>query len=434
MGPVSSLCDAPPAAAATADPSPEDLLQTMYLFPVPALQIASDGQVSFMNPRATQLLLTLGLLHCLDDGWALLSELDPGLCRQAMARAGRPGTIAEQQRVTRSDPCGRVVHLALTVAHVTDRQCMVVIEDLTRMVLQERELHRQQSQIAAVLGSIQGYCVCNLDTDGRVTDWNLSVQRTLGWDADAFVGQALSDLMDEEVDLAAHRSHAVQAGWSAFEGPMRSADGRTVWVDAIVSAMLDDDGQCSGFCLVARDITERHVRERQLLAGAQQDPLTGLANRRGLDAQAGRLLAQMDRDQTAMSVAAFDIDHFKKVNDGIGHAGGDAVLQHFAALLKRQLREHDVLARVGGEEFVLLLRGLAAPAALAVLERLRATVEASPAAWQGQPVPFTVSIGVATRAPGEPLAGAWEHADRALYEAKNAGRNRVVAARETLAD
>jgi diguanylate cyclase len=133
-------------------------------------------------------------------------------------------------------------------------------------------------------------------------------------------------------------------------------------------------------------------------------------------------------------VAAFDIDHFKKVNDGIGHAGGDAVLQHFAALLKRQLREHDVLARVGGEEFVLLLRGLAAPAALAVLERLRATVEASPAAWQGQPVPFTVSIGVATRAPGEPLAGAWEHADRALYEAKNAGRNRVVAARETLAD
>jgi diguanylate cyclase len=129
-----------------------------------------------------------------------------------------------------------------------------------------------------------------------------------------------------------------------------------------------------------------------------------------------------------LSVAAFDIDHFKRVNDSIGHAGGDAVLVHFAELIRKQVRDADVLARVGGEEFLLLLRGLDGAGAARAVERIRAAVEASVCLWQGQPVPFTVSIGVAERRVGEALELPWERADQALYEAKHGGRNRVVCA------
>ena len=122
-----------------------------------------------------------------------------------------------------------------------------------------------------------------------------------------------------------------------------------------------------------------------------------------------------------------DADHFKKINDTFGHAAGDNVLRHLAALMKNKLRKVDTVGRVGGEEFALILPGAALPAAEAFAERLRMNVAATPVAQEDSAIPLTVSIGVAGMHAGDASANeAMIRADRALYRAKESGRNMVA--------
>jgi len=172
-----------------------------------------------------------------------------------------------------------------------------------------------------------------------------------------------------------------------------------------------------------------HQRRRAAEASqrAEQDELTGLGNRRHFERRAGELLPQGEAAALALTLALIDIDHFKAINDGHGHAAGDAVLRGLAQLLRENMRAGDVLARLGGEEFVLLLPGMDAERAAEVCERLRERIarERWPALPAAQRV--TASIGLAS-APGYELAGLMRRADAALYEAKRGGRNRVCAA------
>jgi diguanylate cyclase (GGDEF)-like protein len=125
-----------------------------------------------------------------------------------------------------------------------------------------------------------------------------------------------------------------------------------------------------------------------------------------------------------------DLDRFKRVNDRHGHAGGDAVLQRSAAVMRESLRQQDGVGRWGGEEFVVWLPGTARDDALGVAEKLRQALRACAHPMPGLDVPLTVtaSIGVAEIAPGEPLLQALSRADGAMYEAKRGGRDRVVCA------
>ena len=157
---------------------------------------------------------------------------------------------------------------------------------------------------------------------------------------------------------------------------------------------------------------------------AETDPLTELPNRRAFD----RALARGSRGSLAL--VALDIDHFKQVNDTLGHAAGDAALRHLARALREGLRDGDLAARVGGEEFEVLLPGGDLRLGLEVAERLRAQVEARPFLVQGTEWRLTISCGVAAFPDPVPRAdNLVEVADAALYQAKRQGRNRVVAAR-----
>ena len=171
-------------------------------------------------------------------------------------------------------------------------------------------------------------------------------------------------------------------------------------------------------------------RERAVAAAehAERDPLTGLGNRRHLLKRCAELLPSARRHQRPLALALLDLDRFKDVNDTHGHAVGDAVLVALAQLLRESMRTDDVLVRHGGEEFVLVLPGLAADAAVEVCERLRERVAAFP--WQsgcGTSVPVTASLGLAL-APAYELEVLLARADQALYRAKAAGRNRVLLA------
>lgn len=166
-------------------------------------------------------------------------------------------------------------------------------------------------------------------------------------------------------------------------------------------------------------------KNRQLEQLARTDPLTGVANRREL---AQRL--QLERDRclrlaSPLSVIVADIDYFKRVNDTYGHTTGDAVLRHVAELLQQHSRRYDVVARFGGEEFVVLLPETSLATAVDVAERMRLTLATADIAPLAEPV--TASFGVASMTCDEPGDSLLGRADRALYQAKERGRNRVVS-------
>ena len=171
-------------------------------------------------------------------------------------------------------------------------------------------------------------------------------------------------------------------------------------------------------------------RAAEFAESAERDPLTGLGNRRHLARRSAELLPAAQRDQSPLALALIDIDHFKPINDRHGHAVGDAVLVALAQLLRENTRVGDVLARHGGEEFVVMLPGMSQALAAEVCERLRERVAAYP--WSGAAgatglETVTISIGLSAT-PGYDAAGLISRADAALYRAKRTGRNRLELA------
>jgi len=406
------------------------LLQFVYQIPVAVMRMSGAGVIDLMNPRAVALLVGLGLPVQADQGWTILEALDPTLCRLLGGHLLEPGLVAEQRPVERRDPQGRLRHLALTAIVVNTHSCMVTIEDVTSRVLQERQLARERQSLAVVLEALQGYFVLMLDLDLRITQPNRSIERLLGCGT-AIGGRACSDLLRgdsiEPVDLAAQAELAVRRGWASFEAEYRRADGATIWGDTIITPIVDEAGGPSGFVIVARDVSERRRREEALVAEAITDPLTGLLNRRGLAARVAPWLedARAGKGLT-ISALALDIDFFKRVNDRYGHDGGDAVLRHLGQLLTTQFRRGDIVARLGGEEFVVLLRDAPNATALALAEQIRQLLEHTPLSWKDGAIAVTTSIGVASGTGLTAVEQLLHDADLALYRAKAEGRNRVV--------
>lgn len=177
-----------------------------------------------------------------------------------------------------------------------------------------------------------------------------------------------------------------------------------------------------GIALMVATISKERAEVR-LAQLADTDPLTGVGNRRWL----GTRLPKQLRGHSA--VLQLDLDRFKRINDQYGHAAGDAVLVAFASCLKAQLRESDLLARTGGEEFLVYTPNVTEAVARSIAERLRASVEQLQIVEDGTPLPVSTSIGVAWVPDGSaPAEACLARADEMLYEAKRDGRNRVAFA------
>ncbi len=174
-----------------------------------------------------------------------------------------------------------------------------------------------------------------------------------------------------------------------------------------------------------RDL-ERSLQQEQLRA--RVDPLTGIPNRSAFDERLNEEISRLSRFGTPVSVLIWDIDHFKRVNDSYGHRAGDRVLREVARCFAERLRSTDVLARFGGEEFVMLLIGTRLPEATRKAEELRASVESLRFHFRGTPVRVTISCGVTELRDSDDSNRVFDRADAALYRAKAGGRNLCVAA------
>jgi diguanylate cyclase (GGDEF)-like protein len=185
--------------------------------------------------------------------------------------------------------------------------------------------------------------------------------------------------------------------------------------------------------LMERMSAQSFAYSLRLRREASTDALTGLDNRREFEAGMAREMERARRMSVPLSLAIIDIDFFKRINDRYGHDAGDVVLREVAQCLRSHIRKSDLLARIGGEEFALVMLGTQPPGAWVVLERLRLAVSALRVPAVAEVVTCTISIGISDRAETDlDWLMLYKRADLALYAAKEAGRNRVMQSQEVI--
>lgn len=268
----------------------------------------------------------------------------------------------------------------------------------------------------------------------RIMYANAAFAEMTGYSVDEVIGANPRFLQGPNTDRAVldRLRRNLQAGES-FSGQAINyhRDGTPLVLEWRVTPIRDTSGAITNFVATQRDVTERVTTARHLAELAHYDGLTSLANRQYTQSLVEAEIERATRYEVAVSVALFDIDQLKAINDHGGHRQGDKTLVQFAALLRSRLRTNDLAGRWGGNEFLVVLPHTDVDAAFEVAEDLREQVATMRSA---QPTRFTVSCGIAQHEAGETAQAVCDAADIALYEAKSLGQNRVMRAPTRIAD
>jgi diguanylate cyclase (GGDEF)-like protein/PAS domain S-box-containing protein len=267
------------------------------------------------------------------------------------------------------------------------------------------------------------------DLNGSYVRVNRTYAELLGRAPEDLVGVGLADVLEDAValdlgELAAGRRDGVQSEQSYVH-----ADGTTAWVLHGIAAVAGPDGEPAWFAVSAQDITERRRAEEELRAATEaltekavRDPLTGLANRTLFEERLRGALSRDARTGGSTGVLFLDLDGFKDVNDHHGHAVGDAVLRAVAERLTAGVRPADTVARIGGDEFVVLVEGATPSGMSALVARLTEAVQA-PLSVRGETLDVGVSVGMALADEGSAdPASLVAEADKRMYDAKRSTR------------
>jgi diguanylate cyclase (GGDEF)-like protein/PAS domain S-box-containing protein len=432
----------------------EALIQFLYIAPIGLLQARLDGEILMVNPLCAQLLMPLSRDGDLSNLYTALEGVAPDLRSRVQAFDGSHGMVCEGRPLRlAADPLqktGRRI-LSLTLLKLDEQRLMAVLGDVTQSVQRERELRLSQAWINTIVTGLTDYALMTLDEHGRARDWNPGIERVTGRASVATVGQPYTVFYPPDALDATGATDRLReadcSGWSLDEGWRQRADGSRYWGSCLIAPLHAPDEtspEDRAYSLVIRDVSERREATEALRRAVACDPLTGLANRSAWFEACELELQRWRRAPRPLSLVLIDADHFKRINEEFGHATGDAVLRHLAAGLSATFRAMDVVARLGGEAFVVLLPGCDEQAATTVAQRLCDRIAAQAVVVDGATVRYTVSAGVATMgACVEGVEALIERADRAMYAAKAAGRNRVErwhaglrapATRDTAAD
>lgn len=356
----------------------------------------------------------------------LAAALRDGSTRNAtyerIAPDGRPQWLTLHVRPT-GDQVGEHARLVCTLADVTDR------------VLADRDLREQRDRAQRFL-DVASTLVVVLDPNGRVQLINRQGCELLGFQEDELLGRDWFDAVVPSLDrLDARRAFhrvvsRVDTPGETLETFVQTRGGEPRKVSWRNAVLLDGDGQVTAVLRAGEDITARDRAEAQVAFLAYHDRLTGLPNRALLEEQLNRAAARVRRGQSALALLYFDLDNFKLVNDSLGHAAGDAVLLGTAERVSALTRSGDVLARQGGDEFLLLLhcaededpRDAARRTGERIAEALEVPFELSDAVFH-----VGASIGVALMPEhAKDPATLLKYADDAMYQAKRSGRGTVA--------
>lgn len=264
------------------------------------------------------------------------------------------------------------------------------------------------------------------DRNGNITYVNRAFCRHTGYSKEEIIGQPSKIFKSGMHDLSFYKNlwYTILSG-EVFRDTLinRKKNGDLYYEKKTISPLKDDQYKVIGFVSTGKDVTEEVMIQQEISKMATTDALTGVYNRRKLEELFALEQERTKRFGNPLSLLLLDIDHFKSVNDKYGHNVGDEVLKHFASVVKENIRQIDILARWGGEEFIIVCPGTVGNDGMTLANKIRAAVEQS-----SFPVVerVTVSIGVSEFLAKDSFASMIKRADEGLYEAKAAGRNRAI--------
>ena len=428
----------------SADAELEAVTQFMYMAPIGLAQADPSGEISMLNPACAQLLLPLAPGGALTNLFDALESAMPDLRHRVQAFKGASGVVCDGERLPVRWTAGKKVQsriLSLTLLKLNPERIMGVLSDITVAEARERELSESQAWFNAIFSGIADYSLTTLDDVGRISRWNESIARLTGFGADV-VGKPYEVFYPEEMRSPGRTldrlRDATASGWSLSEGWINRSDGSRFWGSSLLAplqsltetgaeSVLDPASPTSpAFSLIIRDISDLRESREALRRAVSCDHLTGVANRRAFFEAGEAACRHWSARPRPLCLVIVDADHFKEINDRFGHPAGDVVLKHLAGLLGTSFRASDLVARLGGEEFAVLLHEADLALASRLARQLCAAVSADAVSVEDAVVRYSVSCGIAEMdASARDLDQLIKRADRALYAAKANGRNRV---------
>lgn len=384
------------------------------------MEFVSEGCERLTGYRPRDLLMndriSYELLTHEDDRARVREEVQAGLARQRR--------FDLEYRIVRAD--GRIVWVWERGVGIYDAKgALIAIEGIVQDISERKEAERRYRDLFE--HAVEG--IFRTTPDGRFLDANPALARIYGFDSPHALMAELRDIRGQLYVDPSRREEfmrliKVRGSISGFESQIYRRDGQVIWVAENARAVTDEAGRLVCYEGTVQDITERKAYEARIERAANYDALTGLANRVLLDDRLEQAILSAASYGTRLAVVFVDLDHFKQINDTLGHEAGDELLRAMAQRLKASVRETDTVARLGGDEFVLLINNQGDPPSIAVLlERMLADI-CRP--WRIGQAEFkiTCSLGVALYPDdGVTAETLLRHADSAMYRAKGKGRN-----------
>ena len=340
-------------------------------------------------------------------------------------------------RIVGDDGVQRTVHV---VGHADPARpgCFLgTMQDISAQHRAEATLRRSEQQLRTIFDAAPtGVALVDAHAPWCLVRVNRALGQMLGLKPVELVGSPLLSLIDEPQREAAEAHIARlldgESDPESLELQIRAGPADGLWIKLTGAAIRDDYGRPRQLVLQLLDVTAHKQYEDQLRIYAERDSLTGLLNRRRFDEELQRAAAASGRYGTAATLLVCDLDNIKLVNDTLGHSAGDELIKAVASVLAERVRKTDVVARMGGDEFAVLLTHTGIEPARAIAESLRTAVLELDLLAGGQRLATTLSIGLAPLGDGLSAEEALIAADVAMYEAKGYGRNRIAISRQAL--
>ncbi len=396
--------------------------------------VRADGLLDWVSPSIAQSLGWRPDELVGTSPWGLIHPHDVERARASMARAvgTRDPDTAFEFRLRDRDgsyrwysASGRAVYRGGALAGF-----VVGLHDVHDRVMADQARAASEGQVRLAMSvAPQGIALVNLDR--RFVEVNPALCRILGRDREWLLSHAMDDVLDDEgarADLELRQTLLDgQRDRVTVDRLVHRGDGVEVWVQHAIGLLRGPAGEPLSYVSQFQDVTRERRTKDRLVYQASHDPLTGLLSRDEITTRLSRALALEPTGDTRLAVLFCDVDNLKAVNDSMGHAAGDALLVAISGAIRGTVRRGDTVGRFGGDEFVVLLPGVADGADAERVARHVLAAAAVPIEHAGVTLRPSLSVGLTLVDPGQDVQGVLHDADVALYQAKVQGRDQVVA-------
>ena len=410
--------------------TPEALFELFLLSPIGFVEVDEDGKVEVANPAARQLLAGFTRDWSIGDLFAALSSAAPDLFTRARTFDGARGLVVDNLELLAP---GAQRGLSLSLIKVMENRFVAIVSDASSLATTRGLVTRLEQQLHAIDGAVRDYATFTVDSNGKIDSWSASAGRVHQWSAKDAIGQSLAICAPNSLAGEGHVQQtlalASRNGWCEEEGFRVRRDASTFWASTIVTALRGQDGTANGYVVVTHDLSERKKLEQSLTAeqASNTDYLTGVSTRRGFFEVASAEIARARRYGHPLTMLLVDPDKLRELNETYGTEFGDECLRALAWVCRQESRTTDVVGRVGGEEFAVLLPSTELSGGLVLAERIRERMARHVFPGETREATCTVCVGVVELSEDAPsVDGMLASGDTAVQRAKQAGRNLVV--------